>query len=321
MANETNERLTKNERRTQAREKARVAREQEKKRVKRNRLFLQGGIVLGVLAVLAVIALVVTQSLKPAGPGPENMASGAAIFTKDLKVAESAALESGAEREAPEVNRDELPLDVTIYVDYMCPACGAFEQQNGEMLENYVGSGDITLGVYPLNFLDNASLGTKYSTRAANLFSCVVEEQPDVAFGLHNRLLSAEVQPAEGSQGLTDDELLAEAEAAGAEVTTELKQCVQDVRFGSFIGANYKTVSEVGVNGLAKGAQMLSADGATPQEADSPQRLVSAPTVIVNGQQWNQGRDGDLESYLLKVKGEVEQQNAADDSEDSEKTE
>lgn len=307
MANETNRRPSKNERRAEAREQARLAREQEKKREKRNRLFLQGGIVLGVLAILAVVALVLTQTMKPAGPGPQNMASGAAIFTKDLKVVESPALQPGEDREAPEVDRKQLPLDVTVYVDYMCPACGGFEQQYGTMLENYVGSGDIELGVYPLNFLDGQSLGTKYSTRAANLFSCVVEQQPDVAFDLHNTLLSAEVQPAEGSTGLTDDQLLEQAEAVGAELTTELRQCVKDVRFGNFIGSNYKTVSEDGILGLARGAQLVGDPNTGElQDADSPQRLVSTPTVIVNGQQWVAGRDGDLESYLLKIKGEIE---------------
>ena len=52
------EKLTKNQRRDQAREQARLAREEEKKREKRNRLLLQGGIVLGVVAILAVVALV-----------------------------------------------------------------------------------------------------------------------------------------------------------------------------------------------------------------------------------------------------------------------
>ncbi|MBP1327084.1 protein-disulfide isomerase [Leucobacter exalbidus] len=306
MANESNTRLTKNERRAQAREQARIAREQEKKREKRSRLFLQGGIVLGVLAVLAIVGLVLTQTMKPAGPGPENMASGGAVFTKDLKVVETGALQPDTERVAPEVDRKELPLDVTTYVDYMCPACGAFEQQYGTMLENYVGSGDINLQVFPINFLDGTSKGTKYSTRAANLFSCVVEQDPDVAFKLHNRLLSAEVQPAEGTTGLTDEQLIDQAKEAGAEVTTELKQCVKDKTFAGFIDGNWKQVSETGLLGLAKGELMLSADGVNFQ-AEGPQRLQSTPTVIVNGKQWNQARDGDLESYLLKVKGEFEQ--------------
>lgn len=318
MASENTGRPTKNERRTQAREQARLAREQEKKREKRKRFFLQGGIVIGVLAILGIVALVLTQTMKPAGPGPENMASGGAVFTKDLKVVKGPALESGAEREARSVNRDDLPLDVTVYADYMCPACGAFEQQYGTMLENYVGAGDIELEIYPLNFLDGASLGAKYSTRSANTFACVVEEQPDVAFKLHTRLLSPEVQPQEGTTGLSDDQLLSEAEAAGAKLTPELRKCVKDVQFGSFISANYKSASETGIKGLAKGALMLSSDGVNPQPEGEPQRLVSTPTVIVNGQQWNQARDGDLESYLLKVKGEFEQQKEKSDAAKSE---
>lgn len=318
MANETNGRLTKNERRAQGREQARLAREQEKKREKRNRLFWQGGIVVGVIAILAIVGVVVAQSMKPAGPGPANMASGGVVFGKDLKVVEGPRLESGETRKAPETDRSKLPLDVTVYADYMCPACGSFEQQNGEMLENFVGSGDITLEVYPINFLDASSLGTKYSTRAANLFSCVVDEQPDAAFKLHNRLLSQDVQPKEGTTGLTDEELLQQAKDAGAELTTELKQCVKNKPFAGFISANYKAVSEDGVQGLAKGARLLMPSSNTElQPADKPQRLVSTPTVIVNGQQWNPTRDGALESYLLKVKGEIEQKNAGSKTADS----
>ena len=313
MSNDTTSRLSKNERRTQAREQARIAREAEKKREKRRRLYVQGGVVLGVIAILAIVGLVLTQSLKPAGPGPKNMASGAAVFTKDLKVVPSAALsDPKAERVAPETNRDELPLDVTVYVDYMCPACGNFEAQNGVMLENYVGSGDANLAVYPINFLDGQSLGTKYSTRAANAFGCVVEQQPDVAFELHKRLLSPEVQPSEGTPGLDDKELLKQAEAAGAEPTQELQRCIQERPFGGFFSENYAAASE-GIWGLAEGQRLLQPSSATElQPEGKPQRLVSTPLVLVNGQQWSEGRDGSLETFMLKIKGEIEQAGAAE---------
>lgn len=317
MANQSNTRLTKNERREQARAQAKAAREAEQRREKRSRLFLQGGIVLGVLAVLAIVGLVLTQTMKPAGPGPQNMASGGAIFTKDLKVVETASLQPKEDREAPEVDRKQLPIDVTTYVDYMCPGCGSFEQQYGTMFENYVGAGDINLQVFPLNFLDGSSLGSKYSTRAANAFSCVVAEQPDAAFVLHNALLSAEVQPKQGTTGLSNDELLAQAKDAGAELTPELTECINNTSFASFIDGNWKQVSEVGLLGLAKGERLLSPDGATLQE-EGKQLLVSTPTVIVNGKQWSSTRDGDLESYILKVKGELEQQADSNKSADTE---
>ena len=302
-----NEKLTKNQRREQAREQARVAREAEKKREKRNRLFLQGGIALVVIAVLGVVALVLSQSMKPAGPGPLNMISGGVTFTKDLEVVKTKALQDDDTRKALEQDWTKTPVDVTVYVDYMCPACGNFEQQNGDMLEQYVGSGDVNLTVFPLNFLDGQSLGTKYSTRAANAFSCLVEQQPESAFAYHNRLLSKETQPAEQTTGLTDDQLIENAVAAGAKDTTELKQCVKDQRFAPFINANWKSASETGLLGLAEGTQLINDPRVGDlQPADQPQRLRSTPTVIVNGVQWVDGRDGSLEEYILKIKGELD---------------
>lgn len=314
---ETNKRPTKNERRNAAREQARLAREAEQRREKRGRLLLQGGVVLGVIAILAVVGLVLMQTLKPAGPGPENMASGGVVFGQDLEVVKTPALQADEERKAPEVDRSQPPLDVTVYVDYMCPACGSFEQTYGTMLENYVGSGDITLQVYPLNFLDTQSNGTKYSSRAANLMGCVVEQQPDSAFKLHKHLLSAEVQPAEQTPGLTDDELIEEAGAAGVEVTDELKQCVKDRRFAPFFTANTKQVLEVEVPGLEKGAQLMDPRSGELIPEDQPQRLSSTPLVIVNGQQWVSTRDGDLEPYLLKLLSELGQ--GADSGEESDR--
>lgn len=302
-----NEKLTKNERREQAREQARRAREAEKKREKRNRWLLQGGIVVVVVAILGVVALVLSQSMKPAGPGPANMISGGVTFGSDLEVVKTASLQEGEERAARDVDWEKPPIDVTVYVDYMCPACGNFEQQNGTMLEQYVGSGDINMTVYPINFLDGQSLGTKYSTRAANLFSCIVDQQPESAFALHNRLLSAEVQPAEQTTGLTDEQLIEQAEAAGATASNELKQCVKDQRYAGFINANWKAVSETGLQGLAEGAQLINDPRVGDlQPADEPQRLRSTPTVIVNGVQWVDGRDGSLEEYILKIKGELD---------------
>lgn len=320
MANEIDKRPTKNERREQAREQARVAREAEKQREKRNKLWLQGGIVLGIVAVLAVVGLVLMQTMKPAGPGPLNMISGGATFTKDLKVVNTPALQGGEERQAPATDRSKMPIDVTIYVDYLCPYCGLFDQTNAQVLENFVGSGDVNLTVYPINFLDVSSMGTKYSTRAANLFACVVEQQPDFAFKLHNRLLSKEVQPAEGSTGLTDEQLLEQANLAGATVNDELKQCVNDRRFGPFISANYKAASETGIWGLADGAQLAKsqdqAGNIVLQDKGGPQKLIGTPLVIVNGQEWRSASRNydDFESYLLKLKSQLEgtaQQNGA----------
>ncbi len=54
------------------------------------------------------------------------------------------------------------------------------------------------------------------------------------------------------------------------------------------------------------GAQLMNPQTNQLVPADQPQRLMSTPTVIVNGQQWVEGRDGGLEQYILKIKSEVD---------------
>ena len=317
MVNDSDKRLTKNERREQAREQARLAREAEKKREKRNRLLLQGGIVVGVLAILAIVGLVLMQTMKPAGPGPRSMASGGVVITKDLAVVQGPVLADGEPRVAPAVDRTETPLDITIYVDYTCVHCAEFEQAYGSVLENWVGSGDATLQIYPVNILDPSTGGARYSTRAANLVSCIVDQgsEPGVVFNLHNNLLGAatysEVQE---NAGLSDEQLLGKAEAAGADVNDEIKQCVKDVRFASFVAGNTKAATEDGILGLADGAQLVRdvVDGQIEyQDADGPQRLRGTPLVVVNGQEWRSDRDGEFEMYLAKLKSELDGKNGS----------
>src|SRR3712207_6728109 len=90
------DRLTKNQRREAAREKARQLRDQQKKRERRNKVLLQGGIILGSLAIIAVIALVLVNSVRPAGPGPENMLSGGIRIGQNFEAVPTAAMEPGA---------------------------------------------------------------------------------------------------------------------------------------------------------------------------------------------------------------------------------
>lgn len=320
------EKLTKNERREQARERARLAREEEKKREKRRRLYTQGGIVLGVLAILAIVGLVLMQTLRPAGPGPNNMASGGVVFAEDLAIVEAAGLDSGEDRTAAPVDRENGPLDITIYVDYSCNHCADFEQTYGPLLQNWVGSGDATLQVYPVNTLGRQA--TSHSTRAANLFACVVNQNPEpgVAFNVHNDLLSATTyRTAMESGGLSQDQLVDIARNAGANITEDLQLCIRDVRYAGFISGNTRAATETGILGLAEGAVLVEAEanGQTIfQQAGEPQKLKGTPLVIVNGQEWRSNRDGELGNYLAKVKAEVEGNGAVtnedEDSEDEE---
>ncbi len=121
--------------------------------------------------------------------------------------------------------------EVDTYVDFMCPICGDFESQYGEQLQTAAANGDITLNIHPVSILDRYSQNTKFSTRAAGAMYCVAAEAPDAALDYFNLLFQS--QPQENSPGLSDDELAALAEQAGAGAAAE---CIADGTYMGFVG-------------------------------------------------------------------------------------
>ena len=99
------------------------------------------------------------------------------------------------------------------HYDDMCPACGAFEAANGDELTGLMDEGVARIELRPISFLDEASEGTRYSTRAASAFATVVDSAPDLAWTFHRALYAD--QPEEGTEGLSDDEIAAIATDSG----------------------------------------------------------------------------------------------------------
>lgn len=306
MSNNSN--LTKNQRRQEAREKARIARIAEKKRAKRNRLILQGIIAVVVIAAVAIGTLLF-MNFKPnnvssdiTGPAPKNMISGGAVFGKDLKVVTTEALKEGSERKPTKLDPSKRPVHVQVFVDFMCPACRGFEKHYGPMLEQFTGAGDIQLEVYPVNFLDIKSNGTKYSSRAGSAFACVVDQQPDKAYAMMKQLFVK--QPAENTPGLNNSTLFEIAKEAGAEPTDSLKTCIHDSAYAAFVNGNNHEAFDNEVRSLAEGERLIDLN--TGKLIEGKQRLNSTPTVLVNGKQWLGQRDGELEKVILDQLGKVD---------------
>ena len=106
------------------------------------------------------------------------------------------------------------PVKIAVYEDFMCPFCGQFEAASRTVLEKQVEAGKVQIQYHVVNFLDRSST-TKYSTRAANALAVVLDTSgPVVAKKFHDLLF--EHQPAEGSAGLSDAQLVGFAVQAGA---------------------------------------------------------------------------------------------------------
>jgi len=125
------------------------------------------------------------------------------------------------------------PVTVTIYEDFMCPFCGDLEAASGELFEEYVDGGDVRVEYRVVSFLDRASDGSDYSTRAMNALGVVLDTAGvDPALRFHD-LLFAE-QPEEGATGPSDDDLVRLAVRAGAQ-EVDVAAAIRDRKFEPWV--------------------------------------------------------------------------------------
>ncbi|WP_166784051.1 DsbA family protein [Cryobacterium suzukii] len=277
----------KKDRREEARETARLMRAEQAKRDKRRRLFLRGGIGIGLLAVVAIVTLVVVNNVSaPAAPGPANMASDGILLGSDgttVSAATSAALEADADPIATDQSALADTANIVMYVDYLCPICGDFEATNGEQITSWVTAGNATVEIHPISILDRLSSGTKYATRAANAAACVADFDPN-KFLDFNTAMFAE-QPAENTTGLSDAELTALVDGAGA-TSPEVASCIADQTYSGWVEASTQR----------------ALDGPIPNS--DIEQVKGTPTVLVNGVKYT-GSNSDAAAFEAFVTAQM----------------
>ena len=263
----------KKDRRDAAREKARLDREVEKRRSRRNRGLLQGGIVVVVLAVATIITLVVVNSSVPASTvGPKNMASNGIVLSgADMTAVTTPTAKLNGVGVATAKSATTVPVSIVTYIDYQCPYCMQFETTNSEQIATWVKGGQATVEIHPIAILDNASLGNRYSTRSANAAVCVANFDPKNFYAVNAALFAN--QPAERSSGKSDAQILATLKTAGAD-SEAITTCVKDETFSAWVKASTSQLK-------AGSDSKVFKDVAT-----EPQVFAGTPTVFVNGQKY-----------------------------------
>jgi len=273
-------RLSKNDRREAAREKARVLREEQKKKDRRTKLLLQGGIILASLAIIGVVALVLVNSIKPVGPGPLNMQSDGIQITQGFLATETPALKAGGDPIPHERDDASGVIDIQMYVDYLCPFCGIFETTNGDYIGSLIENGGANVEIHPIAILDRLSQGTKYSTRAVNAVACVANYSPNQVYDFHNLLFAN--QPAENSSGLSDDEMIGFTTQAGVDSADKISSCIKSQDFKPWV----TNASARALNG--------------PIPNSDVEKITGTPTILVNGQKYP-GAVDDLAAFQAFV--------------------
>jgi len=143
------------------------------------------------------------------------------------------------------VGDGDAPTVFVIYEDFQCPGCESFEAAYSQRVRDAVEAGRIRVEYRIVSFLDRASLND-YSSRAANAALVVLDQTGAEAFWTFHDLLYAD-QPAEGTEGHTNDELIDLAVEAGSD-RDAVEEGIQDGWFDQWMVNATDAMSKAGVS-------------------------------------------------------------------------
>ncbi|OZB49621.1 MAG: disulfide bond formation protein DsbA [Cellulomonas sp. 14-74-6] len=290
-------RVTKAQRRDDARSKAVQMRQEQQRRERRNRLLAIGGLGLAVVVLIGVVVTVLINNKST------KDAYGKVAYGGTASNVTAPTLDSVTKPKAADANGG-IPVSkagvgvagsgdttLTIYFDLQCPACDQFDSVNSADLDTLSKEDGVTVVFQPLNFLDRSSLGTYYSTRAANALMIVADQDPTHFMPLITAFYKN--QPAENTSGLTDAKIADIAKRVGVPDSVT-------AHFTDTVSGTYKSGSATKNGTWRTFAPFLAA---ATQHADDTLGGISTPTVLIDGKQV--GKQGDQDAGFYFTPGQL----------------
>ncbi|MGW4121527.1 DsbA family protein [Nocardia sp. NPDC004711] len=226
-------------------------------RAERNRkIFIQVGVAAVLVGLVAAIGigLAIRKHDDNKGAPAAPSASFAPAVTHDPST--GAVPPNVTPGGAIRIGNPDAKAKVQIVADLQCPACKMFEGYNSDVLAKAVQNGSATIDYSIISFLDRASNGNQFSTRAANAAYVVATADPSKFQAWLGTMFGK--QPPENGNGMTDDQLIQIAADAGY-TDPQVAQDIRDGKYIQFVKDETKAVFATG--------------------------LQSTPTVYVNGSQ------------------------------------
>ncbi len=247
--------------------RAEQMRKERAKADKRQRNLITVGIVVIVIALVAVGAYAITTTSNDRAQETDVVTPKGA--TDDYGVVYDA--EAAGGEPAPDA------VDVVIYEDFSCPVCQAFEQVNGAFLDEAVKAGDISVEYRIITFLDRTS-PNQYSSRAGSAAMCAFESGGAEAYRKTSNLLYAN-QPQEGTAGPEDAALVDTLSQAGVTGATA-ESCVVKGTFIPWLEEATEASRDADVGGTPTvridGKDVKGANDGVPQIADLQKAIDAA---------------------------------------------
>lgn len=231
-----------------ARERLAEERERQRAHDRRRRTMIVGAAVVCVLGLAAVIGVIAANTK---GGGSGKKAAGPVMAPSGADGKDSLAIPVGA---------SDAPSTLTVWEDFRCPACAAFETSFRPTIHELENSGQIRVQ-YHLATLIDRNLGGSGSLHAANAAGCA---QDAGKFPEYHDVLYTN-QPQETDDAYAKDAKLIElaGKVPGLD-TAGFRACVQDGRHNSWVAKSNDAFQNGGFNGTP--TVQLNGESVFPQK-------------------------------------------------------
>ena len=245
----------------------------------RKRQTILGVVVVMVLvAVLCVVGYFIWRANRPssaqssASTSQQQERQEAEAELASVKVKPSVALSNGGFLISKNGINKPVPgvPTISIYMDFICPACGEVDRDIDDTLIQMVNAGQANVEIHPEAFLNDESTD-EYSSRAAGAAVYVAEHEPDKLLDVVRAFFTSDYQPKESQnyKPVSNAMITAQLEKAGVSL-----QVAQDAVQGTYVPwVNAQT-------------SMASTDTALEHPSGQMKGEITTPTFIINGHYW-----------------------------------
>lgn len=201
-----------------ARERLQAEREKQKARDKRRRTLVVSAAVVGVLGLAAVVGLIAANT----GKGGSSAKGGPLVAPSGATGKDALAIQTG---------KDGAPSTLTVWEDFRCPACKAFETNYRDIVHDLEAKGLLKVEYHLVTLIDG-NMGGTGSLKSANAAACAQDSGKFAPY--HDVLFDNQPEETNDAYG-NNAKLLELAGKVDGLDTAAFRTCVEDGTHDSWV--------------------------------------------------------------------------------------
>ncbi|MGW7099755.1 DsbA family protein [Streptomyces sp. NPDC054883] len=249
-----------------ARERLLAERERQKKKDKRRRTLIVSAAVVGVLGLAAVVGLIAANT----GKGDKSAKAGPVAAPSGATGKDALAIQTG---------KPEAKSTLTVWEDFRCPACKAFEDNYRTTVHDLEARGLLKVDYHLVTLIDGNMRGTG-SLNAANAAACAQDAGKFPAY--HDVLFQNQPQETDDAYGKNARLLELAGKVQGLD-TPAFRSCVNAGTHNSWVAKSHEAFQAAkfrGTPSVLLNGKDIFADQANPL---TPQKIKEAVEAAAKG--------------------------------------